>query len=76
MTACLAQMETCYIKNNMTKHIFLNFFYTHKLRNEGEAKILQVKSCDNLTISFTKSLPTVKVRKCVQGIGMRNLRDL
>jgi hypothetical protein len=74
--ACVAQMETSYIKSNMTKHICPKYFYPHELRNEGEIKILQVKSCDNLVVLFTKSLHVVTFRRCVRGIGMRHLRDL
>ena len=74
--ACVAQMETGYIKSNMTKHICPKYFYPRELQNEGVVKILQVKSCDNLADLFTKFLPTVTFRKCVRGIGMRDLRDL
>jgi hypothetical protein len=69
-------MEICYIKSNMTKHISPKYFYPHELQNEGEVKILQVKSCDNLADLFTKSLHEVTFRKCVRGIGMSHLRDL
>lgn len=37
-----------YIKSNMTKHTSDNFFYPYELQTEGEVKILQVSSCDNL----------------------------
>jgi hypothetical protein len=68
--------QTIYIKSNKTKHISPKYFYPHELQIEGEVKILQVKSCDNLADLFTKSLPVVTFRKCVRGIGMRHLRDL
>ena len=55
--ACVAQMQTCYIKSNITKHIAPKLFYPHITTN-GEIDILQTKSCDNLTDLFTKSLPT------------------
>jgi hypothetical protein len=55
--ACIVQMQTDYIKNNMAKHISPKFFYTHKLQKEGEVNILQVQSCDNLADLFIKSLP-------------------
>ena len=38
--------------------------------------LLQTKSCDNLANLFTKSLPYSSFRKCVEGIGMKRLRDL
>jgi hypothetical protein len=73
--ACVAQMQTGYIKNNMTKHISPKFFYTHELQKEGKMNILQVQSCDNLADLFTKSLPDTTYRKCIHDIGVRELRD-
>ena len=75
-TACVAQMQTGYIKSNITKHIAPKLFYPHELQKSGEINILQVKSCDNLADLFTKSLPTSTFQKLVHGIGMRRLRDL
>ena len=69
-------MDTGYIKSNMTKHISPKLFYPHELKQMGEIDILQTKSCDNLADLFTKSLPTSSFHKCVQGIGIRRLRDL
>lgn len=73
--ACVAQMETGYVKSDMTKHITPKFFYPHKLQKKGKVKIMQIKTCDNLVDLFTKALPTVTFRKCVNGIGMRNLHN-
>jgi hypothetical protein len=75
-SACVTQMELGYIKNNMTKHIIPKLFYPHEVQKNGEIEILQTKSCDNLADLFTKSLPYSAVHKCVEGIGMRRLRDL
>jgi hypothetical protein len=55
--ACVAQIQTGYIKNNLTKHISPKFFYPHELQKQGEVNILQVRSCDNLADLFIKSLP-------------------
>jgi hypothetical protein len=74
--ACVTQMKSGYIKSNMTKHIIPKLFYVHELQKNGEIEILQTKSCDNLADLFTKSLPYSTFRKCVEGIGMRRLRDL
>ena len=74
--ACVAQMQTGYIKSNRTKHIASKLFYPHELQESGEIEILQVKSCDNLADLFTKSLPYSTFKQCVHGIGMRRLRDL
>ena len=67
--ACVTQMQTCYIKSNITKHIAPKLFYPHELQQSGEINILQTKSCDNLTDLFTKSLPASTFEKCVRGIG-------
>jgi hypothetical protein len=75
-SACVAQMESGYIKSNMTKHIIPKLFYPHELQKNGEIEILQTKSCDDLADLFTKSLPYSSFSKCVKGIGMRRLRDL
>jgi len=44
--------------------------------NDREIEILQTKSCNNLADLCTKSLPYSAFRKCVEGIGMRRLKDL
>jgi hypothetical protein len=75
-TACVAQMDTSYIKNNITKHIAPKLFYPHQLKQNGEIDILQIKSCDNLADLFTKSLPILIFQKLICGIGMRRLQDL
>jgi hypothetical protein len=74
--ACIAQMQSGYVKSNVTKHITPKLFYPHELQVNGEISILQTKSCDNLTDLFTKSLPYCTFSKCVVGIGMHRLRDL
>jgi hypothetical protein len=42
----------------------------------GEISILQIKSCDNLTGLFTKSLPLATFDKCMKDIGICRLKDL
>ena len=74
--ACITQMQTGYIKSNITKHISPKLFYPHELQQNGEINILQTKSCDNLADLFTKSLPSSSFEKCIKGIGMKRLRDL
>ena len=74
--ACVTQMQTGYVKNNLTKHIAPKYFYPHDLQKQGEVKILQARSCDNMTDLFTKSLPATTFRKFVREIGMRFLKDL
>ena len=73
---CVTQMQTGYIKSNITKHIAPKLLYPHELQESGEINILQIKSCDNLADLFTKSLPTSMFQKFVHDIGMRRLRDL
>jgi hypothetical protein len=75
-SACVTQMQTGYIKSNITKHIAPKLFYPHELQENGEIDILQIKSCDNLADLFTKSLPTSMFQKFVHDIGMRCLCNL
>lgn len=75
-SACITQMETGYIKSNITKHISPKLFYHHELQKNGEINILQTKSCDNLADLFTKSLPGPMFQNFVHGIGMRRVKDL
>jgi len=75
-SACVTQMQTGYIKSNITKHIAPKLFYPYELQESGEINILQIKSCDNLADLFTKSLPTSIFQKFVHDIGLRRLRDL
>jgi hypothetical protein len=39
-STCVTQMESGYIKSNMTKHIIPKLFYPHELQNNGEIEIL------------------------------------
>jgi hypothetical protein len=73
---CIAQIQSDYVKSNVTKHITAKLFYPHELHVNGEISILQTKSCDNLADLFTKSLPYTTFSKCGAGICMRRLRDL
>jgi hypothetical protein len=68
---CIAQMQSGYVKSNVTKHITPKLFYPHELQVNGEISILQTKSCDNLADLFTTSLPYCTFSKYVAGIGMR-----
>jgi hypothetical protein len=74
--ACIAQMQSDYVKSNVTKHITPKFFYLRELQVNGEISILQTKSYDNLIDLFTKSPPYCTFSKYVAGIDMRRLRDL
>jgi hypothetical protein len=62
-SACIAKMNACYIKSNITKYIATKLFYPHKLQKNGEIEILQTKLyVANL---FTKSLPTSLFQKYI-----------
>lgn len=74
--ACVAQMHMGYVKRNLTKHIAPKLFYPHELQMSGEINIPQSRSCDNLADLFTKALPASNFYKCINGIGMRGLREL
>ena len=68
--ACVTQMQTGYIKSNMTKHIAPKLFFPHELQESREINVVQTKSCYNLADLFNKSLPTSSFGKCVRGISM------
>jgi hypothetical protein len=74
--ACVTQMQSGYVKNNITKHITPKLLYPHEFQIHGEISILQTKSCNNLIDLFTKSLSYSTFSRCVASIGMRRLRDL
>ena len=74
--ACIAQIQSGYVKSNMTKHISPKFFHTHELQNKGEIMVTHVRSCDNHADMFTKALPSLTLEKCRHGIGMRRLREV
>jgi hypothetical protein len=74
--ACVAQMQTGYIKTNYMKYIYAKKFYLHELQEGGEISILQIKSCDSLVDLFMKSLPLATFDKCVKDIDMCRLKDL
>ena len=74
--ACVAQVQSGYVKSNLTKHINPKFFYAHELQKMNEVRILHTKSCDNLADLFTKSLLASSFERCVRGIGMMRLREM
>ena len=63
--ACIAQITGGYIKGDRTKHISPKFFYTHELQKSGEIDVQQIRSNDNLTDLFTKSLRTLTFKKLI-----------
>jgi hypothetical protein len=63
--ACIAHIHMGYVKSNLMKHIAPKFVYPHELQKSGEIKILQARSCDNLTDLFTKSLLASSFYKCI-----------
>ena len=58
------------------KYTIPKLFYPHELQKNGDIEILQIKSCRNLADLLTKSLPYSTFHKCIEGIGMRRLKDL
>ena len=51
-----------------TKHISPKFFFTHNLQVNREIEVQQMRSSDNLTDLFTKSLPPTTYEKLVYKI--------
>src|ERR1041385_1234609 len=74
--ACVAQVQTSYVKSNLTKHINSKFFYAHGLQKLNEVRILHSKSCENLVDLLTKSLLTSSFKRCVYEIGIMRLREM
>jgi hypothetical protein len=64
------------LKGYRTKHISPKVFYTHELQKTGEIHVKQIRSSDNLSDLFTKTLPTATFKKLVNNIGVRQLKDL
>nr|KYP53874.1 hypothetical protein KK1_000037 [Cajanus cajan] len=73
--ACIAQLKDGYIKGDRTKHILPKFFFTHDLQRNGDINVQQVRSSDNLTDLFTKSLPRKVFEQLIHKIGLRRLKD-
>nr|GFA27494.1 DIE2/ALG10 family [Tanacetum cinerariifolium] len=72
---CIAQVRTCTLK--VTKpSIFYRSFFTHDLQNNGDIIVQKIRSNDNLTDLFIKTLPTSTFKKLVYGTGMRQLSEL
>jgi hypothetical protein len=68
-TACVAQVQSGYIKTDRTKHIDPKFFFMHEL-NGKDLLVKSVSSEKNLADLFTKSLGSTKHWDLVQGIGL------
>ena len=68
--ACITQLKGGFINGDRTKHISQKLFFTHDLWKNGNIDIQQIRSSDNPTDLFTKSLPASTLKKMVQKIGM------
>ena len=73
---CTAQIQSGYVKSNMTKHISPKLFHTHELQNKGEIMVTHVRSCDHHTDMFTKALSSHTLENCRHGISMWRLREV
>jgi hypothetical protein len=74
--ACVAQVQTGYVKSNLIKHIHPKFLYAHELQKMNEVKALHTKSCENLADLFTKPLPASSFERCVRAIDMMRLMEM
>ena len=68
--ACITQLRGGFIKGDRMKHISPKLFFTHDLQKNGDIDVQQIRSSDNPTDLFTKSLPASTLKKMVQKIGM------
>jgi hypothetical protein len=76
ITTCIAQIKEGYIKGDKTKYISPKFFSTHDLQKNGFINICQIRSSDNLTDLFTKSLPRNIFEQFSHKIGIRHLKNV
>ena len=74
--ACIAKLKGGFIKGDRTKHISPKLFYTHEFLKSGDINVQQIRSGDNVTDLFTKSLQTVTFKKMVHKLGMRIFKYL
>jgi len=74
--SCITQLKRGFIKGDRTKHISPKLFFTHDLQKNGDIDVQQIRSSDNPTDLFTKSLPASTFEKMVHKIGMRMLHHL
>ena len=61
------------IRSNISRQFF---FYTHELQKSRQFDVKQIRSFDNLTDLFIKSLPISTFEKLVYDIGMRRVIKL
>ena len=71
--ACVAQMKEGFIKGDKTKDISPKLFSAHELQKAKVIEVRQIRSNENLSDLFTKSLPKCTFQKLVQSIGLRQL---
>ncbi|KAM1694806.1 hypothetical protein ACFX2K_034113 [Malus domestica] len=74
--AGIEQLNKGHIKGDTTKHIAPKFFFSHQQQEHQKIEVTQIRSQDNLTDLFTKSLPKTMFQKLVQGIGVHKLSML
>jgi hypothetical protein len=72
----ITQLRGWYIKGDKTRDILPKFFYTHELQQKEKIDIKQIRSSDNMTDLFTKSLPASTFKKHVHNIRMCHLKNL
>ena len=75
--ACVAQMNTGFIKANRVKHISPHIFgFTQDLIETCQIEIRKIESENNIVDMLTKALPAYKHKKLVLEVGMKTLHEL
>ena len=74
--AYVAQVKGGFINGDKIKHISSKIFYTHELQESRYVYFKQIRSTNNLTDLFTKSLSTSIFEKLVYGICMRRVNKM
>ena len=75
--ACVAQMNTGFIKADRVKHISPHIFgFAQDLIESGQIEIKKIESDNNIADMLTKALPAYKHKKLVLEAGMKTLHEL
>ena len=75
--ACVAQMNTGFIKADRVKHISPHIFgFAQDLIETGQIEIKKIESENNIADMLTKALPAYKHKKLVLEAGMKTLHEL
>ncbi|TPX39984.1 DNA-directed DNA polymerase [Synchytrium endobioticum] len=67
--ACIRQIESGFIKSDMTKHFTPKYYFTTDMIQEGRIRVEQISSQSNLADLFTKVLPGSRHKELVEKLS-------